>query len=160
MSLYDGIAFRAVFTVHSERSYAGMTVLEMGVLTQKATEETVLDDLTLIKGESGYESTASKSCLYADGEWLNTVELESGTTVYRETVSFAQEELTREKLTEEYVFRGYAICRYLDRDFVVYTDMSSTAFEDGLLSVAELSAHPALADYPVSKQIKAILDAE
>ena len=160
MTLYEGVAFRAAFTLHSERSYADLTILEVGVLSTIADGETALDDLTVSKGENGYESEANLTLLYDGSAFANTTELEDGTTVYRATVSFDENTLTRDKLTEEHIFRGYVAYEFLGEEFLVYTDMSSTVFADGAVSMNDLASLDALAAYPVSQKVQAIVGAE
>ncbi len=150
MTLYEGVAFRACFSLNAENLPEGMTVLEIGVLSQIADEETALDSLTVAKGENGYESDSVKSSIV----W------ETGVSSYLETVRFEEADLTREKLTENHIFRGYVIYECFGEEEILYTDMSSTVFADGLVSMDALASLETLADYPVSAQVKAIVDAE
>ena len=152
--LYTDPAIRASFTVDTANMKMGeIEITEMGTLSAM-TGSRLLSDITVEKKDGTYAPTdadVAHNVIYENGEFIGKIG-EDGKLTVTQTVSFDSETATKDTYFTDFYFRGYAVLKAGEDEFIVYTDMTSERFGDEV-SMYELASDRRVAHHDLNKEV-------
>ena len=155
------IGLRSRYTLKADTAIEGVTLLEVGAIMAIAGDRTT-SDLTVSKGEGGnYVADGTQmqnQAVYKNGEIVASTFDADGETHFAYTLLFDNGADTKEKLTTDILFRGYAVVMIDGIEYVLYTDMYGETFEGGALSVYDVSKLEQNASYETSLKVIATVE--